>query len=44
MVLVTMLGAYAVVFGVLVAALGFRVHHGANAEKRALTGGTPTHA
>lgn len=44
MVLVTMLGAYAVVFGVVVAALGFRVHHWANAEKRALTGGTPAHA
>ncbi|MFI5246294.1 MAG: HdeD family acid-resistance protein [Gemmatimonadales bacterium] len=44
MALVTILGAYAVVFGVLVAALGFRVHHWAAREKRALVGATPAHA
>lgn len=43
MALVTILGAYAVVFGVLVAALGFRVHRWATREKRAFTG-TPAHA
>jgi uncharacterized membrane protein HdeD (DUF308 family) len=44
MALVTLLGAYAVVFGVTVAGLGFRIHHWASRERRALTGGTPAHA
>jgi len=44
MALVTILGAYAVVFGVLVTALGFRVHNWAAREKRALVGATPAHA
>ena len=42
--LVTLVGTYAVVFGVLVTALGFRVHLWATREKRELTGGTPAHA
>jgi uncharacterized membrane protein HdeD (DUF308 family) len=42
--LVTILGLYAVVFGVLVTALGFRVHHWATREKRASAGGTPAPA
>jgi uncharacterized membrane protein HdeD (DUF308 family) len=42
--LVTVLGAYAVVFGVLVTALGFRVHHWATREMRTLTGSTPVQA
>lgn len=44
MALVTILGAYAVVFGVLVTALGFRVHHWATRERRSLADGTPAHA
>jgi uncharacterized membrane protein HdeD (DUF308 family) len=39
--LVTILGLYALVFGALVTGLGFRVHHRATLEKRALAGVTP---
>ncbi len=42
--LVTILGIYALVFGVLVTALGFRVRRWATREKRALVGGVPAHA
>jgi uncharacterized membrane protein HdeD (DUF308 family) len=42
--LVTILGAYAVVFGVFVTALGFRLHRWAVRERRALAVGTPAHA
>jgi uncharacterized membrane protein HdeD (DUF308 family) len=44
MALVTILGVYAVAFGVFVTALGFRVHRWSIRERRALTGGTPAHA
>jgi uncharacterized membrane protein HdeD (DUF308 family) len=42
--LVTILGLYAVAFGALVTGLGFRVHHWATREKRALAGVTPASA
>jgi uncharacterized membrane protein HdeD (DUF308 family) len=42
--LVTILGVYAVAFGVFVTALGFRVRRWAIRERRALAGGMPAHA
>lgn len=41
---ITLIGAYAIAFGVLLTALGFRVHHWTTRGEHSLTGGTPTHA
>jgi len=41
---VTTVGIYAIVFGVFLATLGFRIHHWATHGERPLTGGAPTHA
>ncbi len=38
------IAAYAIVFGVLLIALGFRVHHWATHPEHPITGGAPTHA
>jgi uncharacterized membrane protein HdeD (DUF308 family) len=38
------IAAYAIVFGVVLVALGFRIHHWATHGEHPMTGGAPTHA
>jgi uncharacterized membrane protein HdeD (DUF308 family) len=42
--LVVVIGAYAIVFGVLMTALGFRIHHWATRGEQPLAGRVPKHA
>jgi uncharacterized membrane protein HdeD (DUF308 family) len=41
---ITLIGAYAIAFGGVLTALGFRVHHWATHVQPPFLGGTPTHA